>query len=82
VYLLHRPIQVALAAAVMGHIEVDRPLALGVQLVAVVATIPVALVLHKLVEQPGMEIGRAVANWLSRRRRITPRMASASELPR
>jgi hypothetical protein len=39
-------------------------------------------VLHKLVEQPGMEIGRAVANWLSRRRRITPRMASASELPR
>jgi peptidoglycan/LPS O-acetylase OafA/YrhL len=82
VYLLHRPIQVALAAAVMGHIEVDRPLALGVQLVAVAATIPVALVLHKLVEQPGMEIGRAVADWLSRRRRITPRMTSASELPR
>lgn len=62
-YLIHRPVQVVMATLAISYVpNIQKPLMLAVQLAAVVLAVPVALLMWKLIEKPGMALGRRLAS--------------------
>jgi peptidoglycan/LPS O-acetylase OafA/YrhL len=71
-YLVHRPVQVALGALALSSFALDRPTMLAVQLAAILVAIPVSLALYFAVERPGMALGRRVAERLPTAKALAP----------
>lgn len=65
-YLIHRPIQVVFGALALDLVELGRVEMLAVQVAAIVAAIPVAYLMYRLVETPGIALGKR----LSRREQV------------
>jgi peptidoglycan/LPS O-acetylase OafA/YrhL len=63
-YLLHRPFQVALGAIALFWLGANRQLMLSFELMAIVLTIPAALLFYEYVEKPGMALGKRLAGGL------------------
>jgi peptidoglycan/LPS O-acetylase OafA/YrhL len=60
-YLVHRPVQVALASLSLGLFAATQMTMLAVQMIAIAIAIPVSLLLFFFVERPGIRLGRIVA---------------------
>ena len=60
-YLIHRPVQVALAALLMGSVVITRWSMLAIQMTAILAAIPISILLYFSVERWGIRVGQKVA---------------------
>ena len=60
-YLVHRPVQVALAATCMTFIQVNQWTMLAIQMAAIVIALPISVVIYFTVERWGIRMGQKIA---------------------
>jgi len=76
-YLFHRPLQVSLAAWAQAH-GLQGPQMVGVMMLAVACTVPVAWAAYRWVEVPGQRLGKRLAQRLQQKQSPVPRPAAQS----
>jgi peptidoglycan/LPS O-acetylase OafA/YrhL len=73
VYLVHLLVMLPVAAAVHPHLQGDKWLAfLAVAATVIAIVYPIALILHRVVERPGIDAGKKVCSRLKRPVQLAP----------
>ncbi len=71
-YLLHRPVQVALGSLAVDRWHLTHPLMLAVQLAGIVIAVPLSILMYHAIERPGIRLGSIVAARLFQPARASP----------
>ncbi|MBX7496414.1 acyltransferase [Qipengyuania sp. 6B39] len=63
-YLVHRPVQVALGVFAMSFVTLNQWSMFAVQMAAVAIAMPISVAMYFFIEKPGMNLGKSIANRL------------------
>lgn len=66
-YLVHRPVQVALGFCAISFFTLDQWTMFAVQMAAVAIAMPISVAMYFYIEKPGMNLGKSIANRLPQR---------------
>lgn len=80
-YLVHRPVQIALGALAVEVMTLNHVTMLAVQLSAITLSVVLSIVLYRWVERPGMNVGRRVAARVTQNFRRESCAGTAAEMP-